>query len=442
MIQLSDHFTYKRLLTYTFPSIIMLIFTSIYSVIDGFFVSNFTGKTAFAAVNFVWPYLMILGCLGFMFGAGGSALIAKTLGQQKPQKAQEIFSMLLVVSLLCGLLLTGFGILTVRPLCAFLGARGQLLNDSVTYGIVYMLGTPACLLQYEFQYLASTAGKPKLGLYVTVAAGITNMVLDALFVAVLSWGLVGAAAASVLSQYIGGFVPLFYFARKNSSSLRLCKAPFDLRALLRICANGSSEFLSNVSLSAVGILYNLQLMRYVGEDGVAAYGVLLYVNLVFLSIYIGYSVGVAPVISYHYGAQNHAELKSLLRKSLVLLSICAIFMLLAAEVLARPLTLLFTGDDPVFLSITLRGFLIYSFSFLFAGFSIFGSSFFTALNNGLVSVLISFFRTVIFETAAVLLFPLRWQVDGIWLATVCAEAVAAIMSCLFLFFLRKKYHYD
>ena len=441
MPQLSDHFTYRKLLRYTFPSIVMLLFTSLYCVVDGFFVANFTDKTAFAAVNFIWPYLMILGCPGFMFGAGGSALIAKTLGEQSPKKAREIFSMLLWVSLLVGVALTVWGLFTVGPLSLAMGAEGNLLEDCVVYGRIYLLATPACLLQYEFQYLCSTAGRPKLGLWVTVAAGVTNMVLDALFVAVFSWGVAGAAAASAVSQYVGGFVPFFFFVRKDAGELHLVKAPFDLRSLGKICSNGASELLSNVSMSVVGIFYNLQLMRYVGEDGVAAYGVLLYVCLIFLAVYIGYSVGAAPVISYHFGAKNYGELKSLLRKSLVIISISAVAMFAASELLAKPLTILFAASDPALMEITLRGFLIYSFSFLFAGFAIFGSSFFTALNNGLVSAIISFLRTVVFETPAVLTFPLIWDVDGIWLSTVGAEAVAAGVSMVFVVCLRKKYKY-
>ncbi len=314
-IQLSDHFTYKKLLRFTLPSIIMLVFTSIYGVVDGFFVSNFVGKTPFTAVNFIMPFLIILGACGFMFGTGGGALIAKTMGEGKLQEAQRLFSLIVYSSAAAGVALAILGLLFLWPITAALGAEGQLLEDSVTYGRIILLAIPAYILQYEFQCLFSVAGKPALGLSVTVAAGLTNMLLDALFVAVFHWGLEGAAAATAASQCVGGIVPLIYFARPNSSLLRLGKAEFNGRALIRACANGSSELMSNISMSVVSMLYNGQLLAYAGEDGVAAYGVLMYVSLVFQAIFIGYSVGASPIIGYHYGAQNHKEMKGLLKKA-------------------------------------------------------------------------------------------------------------------------------
>ena len=441
MIRLSDHFTLGRLLRFTAPSIIMLIFTSIYGVVDGFFVSNFVGKTPFAAVNLIMPFLMMLGCVGFLFGTGGGALIAKTMGEGKRERANGLFSLLIYVSLGCGVVLAAAGLLVLGPVAQFLGAQGQLLEDSVAYGRIILISLPSYVLQYEFQCLFATAEKPKLGLYVTVAAGLTNMVLDAVFVAVFSWGVEGAAAATALSQCVGGILPLIYFARPNTSLLRLGKPVWKPRALLQSCANGSSELMSNISMSLVSMLYNWQLLRYAGEDGVAAYGVLMYVNLVFQAAFLGYSVGTAPVISYHYGAANHRELRGLLRKSLIIIGCFALAMFVAAELLARPLSLLFVGYDPRLLSVTLRGFAIYSFSFLCSGFAIFGSSFFTALNNGLVSALISFLRTLVFQVLAVLTFPLIWQLDGIWLSMVAAEVLAAGVSVMFWMVMRKKYHY-
>ena len=441
VIQLSDHFTCRRLLRFTLPSIIMLVFTSIYGVVDGFFVSNFVGKTPFTAVNFVWPFLMILGAVGFMFGTGGGALIAKTMGEGRREEARRLFSLLIYISMGCGLVLTIVGLLVLRPVCMALGAEGRLLEDAVIYGRVLLLGIPAYILQYEFQCLFATAEKPQLGLYVTVAAGLTNIVLDALLVAVFPLGLVGAALATVLSQVVGGVIPLFYFARPNSSLLRLGRTRFDGKALLRTCSNGFSELLSNISMSLVNMLYNVQLLRYAGEDGIAAYGVLMYVSMVFLAVFIGYSVGVSPVVSYHYGAQNHAELRGLRRRSMAITGVFAVLMFAAAEVLARPLSLIFVGYDAGLLEMTLRAFFIYSFSFLFAGFAIFGSSFFTALNDGLVSAAISFLRTVVFQITAVLLFPLVWDLDGIWLSIVAAEALAVVVTVLFLIGKKKKYQY-
>ncbi len=439
--QLSGHFNYKRLLRYTFPSIIMLIFTSVYGVVDGFFVSNFVGKTAFTAVNFIMPVLLVLSSAGFLFGTGGSALIALTIGKGNREKANSVFSMLVYISLAFGALLTVFGILFLRPIAAFLGAEGQLLEGCVLYGKVFLLATPAAILQYEFQCLFATAGKPQLGLYITFAAGIANAVLDALFVAVLPWGLPGAAAATGIGQFIGGILPLAYFARPNHSLLRLTKAKFDGRAFLKICTNGSSELMSNISASLVGMLYNIQLLRYAGEDGVAAYGVLMYVNFVFLASYIGFSVGTSPVVGYHYGAGNFGELKSLLKKSLAVVSVFAILMFASSLLLAKPLSLMFVSYDAGLLDMTLHAFSIYAFSFLFAGFAIFGSGFFTALNDGLTSALVSFLRTLVFQVLAVLLLPLAWQLDGIWASMVAAEFLAVLVASLFLMGKRKKYHY-
>ena len=440
-IQLSDSFDYKKLLRFTFPSIIMMVFTSIYGVVDGFFVSNFVGKTPFAAVNFIMPFLMILGTVGFMFGTGGSALIAITMGAGDKERAKRLFSLFIYVSAICGILIGALGIVVIRPVAAWLGAEGELLDNCVVYGRIILAVLPALILQYEFQSFFITAEKPKLGLAVTVAAGVANMVLDAVFVGMLRWGLVGAAAATAISQSVGGIIPLVYFGRPNTSLLRLTRTKFDGRALLKACANGSSELMSNISMSVVGMLYNIQLMKYAGEDGVAAYGVLMYVNMIFLAAFIGYSVGVAPVVGYHYGAGNHGELKGLLKKSLVLIGIFSVGMVVLAEGLARPLALIFVGYDPELLDMTLRGFLVYSFSFLFAGLAIYGSSFFTALGNGLVSALISFLRTLVFQVAAVLIFPLIWGLDGIWFSIVAAELVAALVTVAFLIGKRKKYHY-
>lgn len=440
-IPLSDHFTYKKLLRFTLPSIAMMIFTSVYGIVDGYFVSNFVGKTPFAAINFIWPLIMMLGAGGFMLGAGGSALIAKTLGEGKSERAQRLFTMTTLVSVGLGVLLCVLGLVTIRPIATLMGAEGEMLEHCVLYGRILLLALPAFMLQMEFQSFFITAEKPQLGLFVTLAAGCTNMVLDALFVGLLPWGLIGAAAATALSQTVGGVVPLFYFARKNKSLLRFTRPTFDGRALLRICTNGSSELLSNISMSLVGMLYNVQLMKYAGEDGVAAYGVLMYLCMVFISAFIGYSIGTAPVVSFHYGAQNRAELKSLLKKSLLLILGCSVGMLALGEVLAKPLSLLFVGYDDTLFAMTHRAFLIFSFSFLFSGIAIYGSGFFTALNNGLVSALISFLRTVVFQTAAILLLPLVWGVDGIWISVVCSELAAAAVTAVLLFAMRKKYGY-
>ena len=441
MIKLSDSFNYKKLLHYTFPAVIMLVFTSIYGVVDGFFVSNFVGKIPFAAVNFIMPVLMILGSVGFMFGSGGSALIAKTVGEGKKEKANEIFSRLIYVSIAISLVLTVLAIIFIRPIVSSLGAEGQLLEDSITYGRVVLLSVPLFVLQTEFQILFATAERPKIGLYVTIAAGVTNIVLDALFIVVFSWGLVGAAWATALSLLVGGIIPLIYFGRKNSSLLRLTKTKYDGQALFNTFTNGSSELMNMVSMSLVSIFFNMQLLRYAGENGVAAYGVLMYVNMVFLSIYLGYSVGTAPIISYHFGAQNHDELKGLLKKSVVIMGTFSLLMFGSAQLLSKPLSMLFVGYDPVLMDMTQRAIFLFSFAFLFSGIGVFGSSFFTAMNDGLTSALISFLRTLVFQTGAVLVFPLIWGLDGIWLSIVLAEAMAVVVTVLFFMGKRKRYHY-
>lgn len=440
-IQLSDHFNCGRLLRFTMPSIIMLAFTSIYGVVDGFFISNYAGKTPFSAINFIMPFLMILGSCGFMFGTGGGALISKTMGEGKFEKAGHLFSLIVYASVISGIVLAVLGMFLLRPLAAALGAEGALLADSITYGRIILLAIPAYVLQYEFQCLFATAGKPALGLYVTIAAGLTNMILDGLFVAVFQWGLEGAAAATAISQCVGGIVPLLYFARPNSSLLQLGKTMFDGKALAKTCTNGSSELMSNIAMSVVSMLYNTQLLKYAGEDGVAAYGVLMYVSMIFQAVFIGYSVGTAPIIGYHFGAHNHQELKVLLQKSLLLIGVFAVLMCSAAYIFARPLSVLFIGYDEELLNLTVRAFSIFSFSFLFSGFAIFGSSFFTALNNGLVSAAISFMRTLVFQTAAVLIFPLFWKMDGIWMSIVAAEIMASAVTAMFLWKNKKKYNY-
>ena len=440
-IRLSDHFTYGKLLRFTLPSIVMMIFTSIYSVVDGFFVSNFVGKTPFAAVNFIMPFLMILGTPGFMLGTGGSALIAKNLGEGNKEKANRLFSLLIYTALVIGVVISVLGIIFLPQIAALLGAEGQLLTDSIRYGRIILAANPAFVLQMVFQSLMVTAEKPGLGLTFTLTAGVTNMVLDALLVGVFPLGLEGAALATGISQVVGGVAPICYFALSRSSLLRLGKASLDLRSLVKICANGSSELLSHLSMSLVGMLYNIQLLRFAGENGVAAYGVMMYINFVFLSIFIGYSIGTAPVISYHFGAQNHGELQSLRRKSLWLISLFSVTMFLSALALATPFSKLFVGYDPTLLELTQQGFYIFSFSFLFAGFALFLSGFFTALNDGLTSAIISFLRTLVFQIAAVMLLPLIWGVDGIWWSIVVAEVMATAVGLFFMKRNRKKYHY-
>lgn len=438
-IKLSDHFNYGRLLRFTLPSIAMMVFTSIYGMVDGYFVSNFVGKTSFAAVNFIYPFLMVLGSLGFMFGAGGSALISRTMGTRNMEKANRIFSLIVYVTLGLGIVIAVLGIVFIRPVGAALGAEGAMLDDCVIYGRIILAALPGFILQMAFQSFFVTAEKPKLGLFVTIASGVANMVLDA--VLVIPFGLIGAALATAISQVVGGVIPLVYFACPNSSLLRLGKTVYDGKALLKTVTNGSSELLSNASMSLVNMLYNIQLLRYAGENGVAAYGTMMYVNLIFLAIFIGYSIGTAPVVGFHLGAENDRELKSLLKKSMVIIGVSSAAMLGLGYLLARPLSLMYVGYDPELLELTVDGFYIFAVSFPVAGYAIFYSGFFTALNDGLTSAIISFLRTLVFQIAAVMLLPLVLGVDGIWWSITVAEAMAVVTGTICLYVKRKKYRY-
>ena len=440
-IQLSDHFNYRRLFRFTLPSIVMMIFTSIYGVVDGLFVSNFVGKTPFAAINLVMPFIMILGGVGFMIGTGGSALVSKTMGQNEPEKANRIFSMMIELTLLVGALLSIVGIVFIEPIARLFGASEAMLPECVLYGRIVLAFNAAFMLQNVFQAFLVTAERPHMGLYVTVAAGVTNMALDALFIAVFKWGVAGAAIATGLSQCVGGLIPLIYFIRPNKSPLRLKLAALQLRPIIQACANGSSELMSNISSSLVSIAYNAQLMKYAGENGVAAYGVLMYVQFIFIAIDVGYAVGCAPIVGYHYGAQNHDELKNMLKKSMILMSISGVALTLLAAALAAPLARLFVGYDQALFEMTRHAFRLFSLSFLLAGINIYVSSFFTALNNGAVSAIVSFLRTLVFQMLCVLVLPIFFDIDGIWWAMAVAEVFAFILSLSFLIVKRNKYHY-
>ena len=442
-IKLSDHFTFKKLLRFTAPSVVMMIFTSIYSVVDGFFVSNFVGKTPFAAVNLIMPFLSIISTVGFMFGAGGSAVVAKKLGEGKDKEANQNFSLFVYASFTLGVIFALLGIIFIRPISVFLGAEGEILKNCMIYGRIILAALPFFITQMLFQSFFVTAEKPKLGLFVTVTSGVCNIILDAVLVVLLptEFKIVGAACATAVSQMVGGCFALIYFSRKNNSILKLGKTNFDGKAILKACTNGSSEFMSNVAMSIVSMLYNFKLLEYAGQDGVAAYGVMMYVGFIFVAVYVGYTIGVAPVIGYHDGAQNHDELKGLLRKSLMLIGISSVIMTVSAIILASPLSKIYVGYDKELFELTRHGFTIFSLSYLFMGYAIFGSGFFTALNDGVTSAVISFLRALVFQVAAVLLLPLIFGIDGIWYSIVAAEVAAMALSAIFLMIKKNKYHY-
>lgn len=440
-IGLGEHFTYGRLLRFALPSVIMMIFTSVYGVVDGLFISNFVGKTAFAAVNLIMPVSIALGACGFMVGAGGSAIVAKTLGEGDEKRAKEYFTMLVVFAVILGVSLTVIGQIALEPVARALGATDEMMPHCLTYGRVMLSSLTFFLLQNVFQNLLVTAEKPKVGLAVIVAAGCTNIALDALFVAVFNWGVMGAAVATALSQVIGGGLPLIYFSRKNGGLLRFTRFRFHGKILAKTCTNGSSELMTNLSLSVLNMVYNGQLMALAGENGVAAYGAIMYLSFVFISIFIGYSVGSAPIISFNYGAQRHAELKNLLRKSLTMVACAGAALAAIGMVFAPVVAGIFVGYDQELLALTSYGMRLYSISFLFSGFNIFGSAFFTALNNGLISALISFLRTLLFQVGAVLLLPMLFGLNGIWFAVSVAELMTLAFTVTFILTQRKKYDY-
>ncbi len=440
-IQISEHFTYGKLFRFTISPILMMVFTSLYGIVDGFFVSNYVGKTSFAAVNLVMPVLMAIGTVGFMIGTGGSAIVSKTIGEGDRDRANRYFSMLIYAATVISVILSVIGVIFARPISIALGAEGELLENCVVYSRILFAAEVAFVLQNVFQSFLVTAGKPEFSFYISVASGVANMFLDWLFVGVFGWGLAGAAIATVIGQVIGGILPLIYFARKNTSLLRLTKARFDKKVFFRTCGNGSSEMVSNLSMSVVNMLYNMQLLNIVGEDGISAYGVIMYVNFVFAAIFIGYSIGSAPLVGYNYGADNRRELKNLYRKSVNIMLILGVILTIAAELLSGVMVNIFVSYDPALAEMTKHGFMLFSLAFPMMGLNIWTSSFFTALNNGVISALISFVRTLIFQIAAVFILPMLLELDGVWLAVVAAEVLAFIMSWGFLIAKKKKYGY-
>lgn len=440
-IRLSDHFSYSKLIRFTLPTIAMMIFTSIYGIVDGVFVSNCVGSDAFAAVNLIMPVIMILGSTGFMVGTGGSAIVSKTLGEKKLEKASEYFSMLIYLCIVSGVILSAIGIIFIKPLAELLGATGDIANNCIIYGRTVFFMMTGLFLQNAFQSFLVVAEKPKLGLAVTLLAGFTNMFLDFLFVYVLRLGVFGAAVATGISQFVGAIIPVIYFASGMNNILHLKKCRFNKDIIIKTFINGSSEMVTNMSMSLVNMLYNMQLMKYIGTNGVVAYGIIMYTGFIFSDTYIGYSLGSAPVISYHYGAGNKKELKSLFKHSIILLVISSVIMTLLAEVLAKYLAGIFVSYDKQLLELTTTAIRIYSVSYLISELNIFASSFFTALNNGFVSAAISFLRMFLFQIIMILLLPVIIGINGIWIAVTAAESLALVVSVVFVIINRKKYGY-
>ncbi len=441
MIQLSEHFSYIKLMRFTIPTIAMMIFTSIYGVVDGLFVSNIVGSEAFAGVNLIIPALMMLGSVGFMVGTGGSALVSKTIGEGNKKLANRYFSMLIYFLLIVGIVLSILGNVFIRQISELLGAKGEMVDICSTYGRTLLCSLPFFMLQNCFQSFLVVAEKPAMGLCVSVIAGLSNMVLDFLFIYVFRLGVFGAALATAISEFVGAAIPLIFFIRKNNSPLMLIKTKLELKPILRTCSNGSSEMVTNISMSLVNMLYNLQLVKFAGYDGVVAYGIIMYVGFIFSGTYLGYCVGVAPIVGYHYGAANTAELKNLFKKSLFLLSSAAVVLTACAELLSSVLAGIFVGYNQDLHNMTTNAIQLFALSYIISGINIFASAFFTALNNGLVSAVISFMRTLVFQIAFIFILPELLGLNGIWLAVVGAEICSLIISVSFFVANRKKYKY-
>ncbi len=439
--KLSQNFSYTKLLLFTLPTICMMIFTSIYTIVDGFFISNYVGKTAFAAVNLIWPALMILASLGFMVGSGGSAIVARLLGEKKQKEANQVFTMMFIFTLILGIITSILGCLATPMVAKLLKASEGMFDTCVLYGRIINAFNFTFMLQYFFQCFFVSASKPKLGFIITVSAGIVNMILDALFIAIFNWGVAGAALATGIGQILGGFLPVIYFSRKNDSTLQFAKTKLDFNLILDACFNGSSELMSSISSSFVGILYNFQLMKYSGENGIAAYGVLMYTQMIFQAIYLGYTVGTNPIVSYNYGADNHKGLNNILTKSLKIIGISGICMFSLCFLLSEKIAHIFVGYDQTLMEITTNAFKLYAFSFIFSGYNIYASGFFTSLGNGKVSAIISFLRSMLFQLIAIYTLPVILGLNGIWWAVTAAEVCAIIISVLFITKLNKHYHY-
>ena len=439
--KLNRHYSYGGLIKYAAAPAAMMIFTSLYTVVDGFFISNLAGKTAFAAVNLVIPYWMIMCGFGFMFGAGASALCGMLLGEQRRDLANQAFTSIVMASVLFSIVLMIIGLVTLRPVCELMGADAAMMPPCITYGNIVFAFLPTMFLQSLFQPLFSTMQKPALGFYFTLGAGLSNMVLDWVFVGLFGWGVAGAAFATGIGTVVGGVLPLIYVARSHSLTLQLVKCRISMHDVLKSAGNGSSELLSNVSQSVISIFFNWQLLRYAGETGVAAYGIMMYVGFIFVALSMGYMVAVSPLISYQYGAQHHHELTSLYKKSLIICAVSGIIMFIAAELLAEPLARFFGGYDPELYKMTVHGFRIVCILFLLSGFNIFATAFFTALNNGLISGMLAFCRTFLFQLICIFVLPELFGLEGIWLSCVTAEVFALIVSIITLKLQKRRYHY-
>lgn len=439
---ISERLNLPRLFLACVPMILMMISISIYSVVDGFFVSNFAGKIQFAAVNLIYPFIMVVGSLGFMMGTGGTALVAKKMGEGKTEEAKKLFFNCFVVTVALGVVFSSIFVFLLPKIAEGLGADEAMLPYCVDYGRILILGITFFNLQNMFQPFFAASGRPGLGFAITIGAGVANIVFDAIFVAGAGWGCVGAAWGTVIGQVVGGFLPVIYYFAKNKSALRLVPAKMQWGAIFKMGANGLSEFVSQIAVSVLSMIMNVLLMKHYQENGVSAYGIICYVWLIFAATFIGLCMGISPRISYVYGEKNKPELRRLTQRALALFIFAGLFEFIMAEALTVPLSYAYAGYDEGLRQLTCHASFIYSIIYLALGINMFGSSFFTALNNGLVSALLSFARLMLFEAVSVYLCSLFWQGDGIWWGVVIGEALGFVMNFLVIFIHGKRYGYD
>lgn len=418
-----------------------MVFMSLYTMVDGVFVSRFAGTAALSAVNIVYPMVSVVVAVGVMLATGGSAIIAKRMGEGKPEQARQNFSYLILAGVLIAVGMAALALVFLKPLLHLLGARGALFELCYAYALPLVFFIPSGILQMLFQTLLVTAGRPMLGLTVTVLGGVANIVLDYLFIVPLQMGIAGAAIATGIGFSIPAVFGLLYFALRRSGPLCFVRPKGGGKMLLRCCANGSSEMVTNMSTAVTTFLFNLLMMRYAGEDGVASITIVLYTQYLMTAVYMGYATGTAPVFSFHHGSRNGEQLRRLFRISMGFIALCSVATFALALVFAKQVVVIFTpAGSPVF-EMALYGFRLFSGSFLFAGVGIFASAMFTAFSDGKVSAAISFLRTFAFIVLALLLLPLAMGLDGVWLAVPLAEVLGFGVSLFFLYRKKKRYCY-
>ncbi len=438
---LAKKFSLASLLLFAAPNIIMMIVLSMYIIVDGMFVARFIGTTALSAINMFYPAICFEMALGIMIATGGSAIAAKKLGEGKQKEAQNNLSFLMVVEGSFGIVIAVVGNLFTAEIVSFLGASAAQAPLSITYAKIIFSFAPAFFLQTAFQTFFVTAGKPALGLIVTILGGVANILLDYIFMAPLRLGVTGAAIATGIGYCIPAMVGVIFFLKAKTNPFHFVRPRFDGKVLLQACANGSSEMVTNLSNAVTTFLFNFTLLQFYGEDGVASITIILYFQYLFTALYFGYSNGIAPIISYKYGNDDRKQLQALFKNSVLFLIISSIAANVLLHFTISKLLTIFTAENSPVYQITLHGFSIYSMAFMIMGLGIFSSAMFTAFSDGITSAIISFSRTFLFIVGAILLLPAILGERGVWLAVPIAEAFGFLISILYLIGKKQKFHY-